>query len=68
MIMYSNPSDVPLVAKQLLQQILPTYKFLVFFFTIDPSNADRLKNSKKQECHPAAGIVVKQLKNIKASL
>lgn len=36
--------------------------------TIDPSDTDRLKNSKQQKCHPAAGIVVKQLKEIKASL
>lgn len=64
-IMYSNPSDVPLVPQQSLRQILPTYKY---FFTVDPSNTDRLKNSKKQECHSAAGIVVKQLENIKASL
>lgn len=36
--------------------------------TIDPSNAGRLKYSEEQERHPTASIVVKQLKNIKASL
>lgn len=38
------------------------------FLTIDPSNTHRLKNSKKQESHPSAGIVVEQLENIQATL
>lgn len=41
---------------------------LKVYLTIDPSNTDGLKNSKKQECHPTAGVVVKQLENIKATL
>lgn len=41
---------------------------LKVLLTIDPSNTDGLKNSKKQERHPTAGVVVKQLENIKATL
>lgn len=38
------------------------------FLTVDPSNTNRLKNCKEQKSHPSAGIVVKQLENIQASL
>lgn len=39
-----------------------------FLLTIDPSDAHRLKNSEKQQSHPSAGVVIKQLEDVEAAL
>ena len=41
---------------------------ILMLLTITPPNTDGLETSKDQECHPTAGIVIKQLKHIQATL
>lgn len=37
-------------------------------FTIDPANADRLKDGHKKQTHPAGSVGIKQLEHIHATL